>query len=411
MALGNNEYYEQVLKVITVLDEPKIKAKRLHGQHWYEIDDIQDLDIAESLFAPDMKEKVSLIQKRYGGYWRYPQIIDFCYLVNPYFPPQKMIDEMEANFERLVTQYPSGMEVNAMLAAKNFGVHKENILTGNGAAELIRILMEQLSGKTGFIRPTFEEYPNRYGIEESIFFIPQNQDFSYTVSDLLSYFADKNICNLILVNPDNPSGNYLCKKDILQVIDWTRKNEIHFILDESFIDFADEEDNTMIRQEILNQNPHLCIVKSISKSYGIPGLRLGILASGDKLLVDRLKKNIAIWNINSFAEFYMQIAEKYKGYYVNALKKLKEERTRFYNELKKISGIRPILSQANYIMVELTGGISAETLTEKLLLKHNLFIKNLSSKIKNEQYVRFAVRNTEDNDKLLVALIKELGEK
>ena len=167
----------------------------------------------------------------------------------------------------------------------------------------------------------------------------------------------------------------------------------------------------MIRQEILNQNPHLCIVKSISKSYGIPGLRLGILASGDKLLVDRLKKNIAIWNINSFAEFYMQIAEKYKGYYVNALKKLKEERTRFYNELKKISGIRPILSQANYIMVELTGGISAETLTEKLLLKHNLFIKNLSSKIKNEQYVRFAVRNTEDNDKLLVALIKELGEK
>lgn len=322
-----------------------------------------------------------------------------------------MIDEMEANFERLVTQYPSGMEVNAMLAAKNFGVHKENILTGNGATELIRILMEQLSGKTGFIRPTFEEYPNRYGIEESIFFIPQNQDFSYTVSDLLSYFADKNICNLILVNPDNPSGNYLCKKDILQVIDWTRKNEIHFILDESFIDFADEEDNTMIRQEILNQNPHLCIVKSISKSYGIPGLRLGILASGDKLLVDRLKKNIAIWNINSFAEFYMQIAEKYKGYYVNALKKLKEERTRFYNELKKISGIRPILSQANYIMVELTGGISAETLTEKLLLKHNLFIKNLSSKIKNEQYVRFAVRNTEDNDKLLVALIKELGEK
>ena len=213
MALGNNEYYEQVLKVITVLDEPKIKAKRLHGQHWYEIDDIQDLDIAESLFAPDMKEKVSLIQKRYGGYWRYPQIIDFCYLVNPYFPPQKMIDEMEANFERLVTQYPSGMEVNAMLAAKNFGVHKENILTGNGAAELIRILMEQLSGKTGFIRPTFEEYPNRYGIEESIFFIPQNQDFSYTVSDLLSYFADKNICNLILVNPDNPSGNYLCKKE------------------------------------------------------------------------------------------------------------------------------------------------------------------------------------------------------
>ncbi len=411
MALGNNEYYEQVLKVITVLDEPKIRAKRLQGQLWYEIDDIQDLDIAESLFATDTKDKVSLIQKRYGGYWRYPQIIDFCYLVNPYFPPQKLVDEIEANFKRLVSQYPSGMEVNALLSARNFGIHKENVLTGNGAAELIRLLMEQLSGKTGFIRPTFEEYPNRYDIEESIFFMPQNRDFSYTACDLINYFADKDINNLVLVNPDNPSGNYLCKKEILQVIDWTRQNEICFILDESFVDFAEEEDNTMIKQEILDKNPHLCIIKSISKSYGIPGLRLGVLVSGDLMLVNRLKKNIAIWNINSFAEFYMQIEQKYKEYYVNALKKLKEERKRFYNGLKQIEGIRPILSQANYIMAELTGSVSTTKLTANLLIKHNLFIKDLSSKIKKGQYVRFAVRNMEDNDKLLIALNKELGEK
>ena len=93
MALGNNEYYEQVLRVITMLDEPEIKAKRLEGQLWYEIDDVQDLDIASSMFSPDEEEKVALIRGRYGGYWRYPKLTDFCYLVNPYFPPQKLADE------------------------------------------------------------------------------------------------------------------------------------------------------------------------------------------------------------------------------------------------------------------------------------------------------------------------------
>lgn len=408
MALGNNEYYEQVLKVITVLDEPKIKAKRLSGQLWYEIDDIQDLDIAESLFASNTMDKVSLIQKRYGGYWRYPQMIDFCYLVNPYFPPQKLIEEMEANFNRLVAQYPSGMEVNSILAARNFGVRKENVITGNGAAELIRSFMEYLSGKTGFIRPTFEEYPNRYDMEESVFFTPQNRDFSYTVSDLIEYFQDKDIDNLILVNPDNPSGNYLCKSDILELISWTNQQKIRLVLDESFADFADEEDNTMIRQDILNKNPHLYIVKSISKCYGVPGLRLGVLASGDIELVQKMKKDVSIWNINSFAEFYMQIAEKYKADYVNALKKLKEERNYFYHGLNQIPGIRPILSQANYIMAELVESVSAEMLTENLLVKHNLFIKDLSSKIKTGQYVRIAIRDREDNEKMLLALKQEL---
>ena len=119
-ALGLNEYYEQVLRVITMLDIPEIKAKRLNGQCWYEIDDIQDLDIAASMFAPDEEEKVSLLQRRYGGYWRYPHLLDFCYLVNPYFPPQKLMDEMKASFETLLTQYPSGMYVNSLLAAEFF---------------------------------------------------------------------------------------------------------------------------------------------------------------------------------------------------------------------------------------------------------------------------------------------------
>ena len=410
-ALGQNEYYEQVLRVITMMDVPEIKAKRLDGQRWYEIDDIQDLDIAESIFTPDDDEKVRMLQGRYGGYWRYPKLLDFCYLVNPYFPPEKMKDEIRANFDTLLTEYPSGMRVNSLLAAKNFGVHQENILVGNGAAELIKSLMGILEGKVGFIRPTFDEYPNRYNREKSVDFIPSNHDYSYNVDDIITFFSDKDIKNLILINPDNPSGNYIQKKDLLRLIGWAAEKAIKLIIDESFVDFADEEDSTLIEQIILSENPHLYVMKSISKSYGVPGLRLGVLVSGDSETIAKMKKDVAIWNINSFGEFYMQIEEKYKKDYAAALVKIRAERTRFQRELSKIKGVRVIPSQANFVMVELESGISPKELLKTLLIKYNLLIKELTTKTNGRNYLRLAVRNTADNNVLLAAMREELGEK
>ena len=410
-ALGQNEYYEQVLRVISMLDNPGIKAKRLNGQLWYEIDDIQDLDIATSMFIPDEDQRVQLLSSRYGGYWRYPQLIDFCYLVNPYYPPQKLMDEIKASFEKLITQYPSGMRVNSLLAAKNFGVHQENILVGNGAAELIKSLMSDFTGKLGIIRPTFEEYGHRYREEDIIAYWPNNDEFKYSAQDIVDFFGDKDIQNLVLINPDNPSGNYIEKKDVLKLVEWTEQKGIKFLVDESFVDFADELDSSIIVQDILDSHKNLYVMKSISKSYGVPGLRLGVLASGDTETISRLKKDVAIWNINSFAEFYMQIEEKYKKDYVAALEKFRTERARYVKELSKIPGLRVIPSQANYVMAEVTTGMTAKELNRKLIVKHNLLIKNLVAKIQQDgrQYIRLAVKTTEENDKLIAAIKEELS--
>ena len=345
-ALGQNEYYEQVLRVIALLDDPGISAKRLNGQLWYEIDDIQDLDIAESMFSPDDDEKIALLQGRYGGYWRYPKLIDFCYLVNPYFPSERM---------------------------KNF-----------------------------------EEYPNRYSPAEQVIFTPGNQDFSYTADDIMKYFEGRNINNLVVINPDNPSGNYIPKKDMLRLIKWCGEQGIKAVIDESFVDFADEEDSTIIDQEILNANSNLYVMKSISKSYGVPGLRLGVLASGDVKTIASMKKDVAIWNINSFAEFYMQISEKYKKDYAEALIKLRAERARFESELAKIPGLRVIPSQANFVMVETSDSISPKGLLKTLMINHGLLIKDLVAKTGGGNYLRIAVRDTKDNDALLSALRAEL---
>lgn len=407
-ALGDNEYYEQVLRVITMLDDPEIKAKRLNGEKWYEIDDIQDLDIAESIFSASDDDRVKMLQGRYGGFWRYPKLLDFCYLVNPYFPPERMKDEIKANFDVLLTEYPSGQRVNSLLAAKNFGVHVENILVGNGAAELIKSFMESRDGKTGFVRPTFEEYPNRVDSSREVNFIPSNGDYSYTADDLISFYSDKEISCLVVVNPDNPSGNYIAKSDVLRVADFCEARGIDFLLDESFCDFADEPDNTLIEQEVLDKYSHLFVMKSISKSYGVPGLRLGVLASGCVEEIARMKKDVSIWNINSFAEFYMQIEEKYARDYKAALVKFREERSRFATLLATIPGVRVIPSQANFIMVELDPGIDPKMLLKKLLIKHNIIIKELTTKTNGRNYLRLAVRDTHDNDLLISAMREEI---
>ena len=149
-------------------------------------------------------------------------------------------------------------------------------------------------------------------------------------------------------------------------------------------------------------------MKSISKSYGVPGLRLGVMASGDTDTIAKTKKDVAIWNINSFGEFYMQIEEKYKKDYAAALVKIRAERARFQEQLAAIKGVRVIPSQANFVMVELEDGISPKELLKKLLIKHNLLIKELTTKTNGRNYLRLAVRNTEENNVLIAALKEEL---
>lgn len=404
-ALGENEYYEQVLRVITMLDDPRIRAKRLEGQRWYEIDDSQDLDIAAMMFMDDSAQKAVLLQKQFGGYWRYPKLIDFCLLVNPYYPNEKMVAEIKANFEPLLTQYPSGIRMNASLAAKNFAVKQEYITVGNGAAELIKSLMQYLRGKDariGLIRPTFEEYPNRYDRAKEVVFDVSPNNFKYSASDIIEYFDDKQINALVLINPDNPSGNLIDSNGLRTIITWAKKKNLYLVIDESFVDFSSKKDMTLLKDSILVSYEGLAVIKSISKSYGVPGLRLGILASSNQELHSFVKKDVSIWNINSFAEFFMQIFEKYNNVYENALKQIQHERARFIDELRKIPKVTVFPSEANFLMIQLHN-ITAKELTKRLLKEYNMLIKDLSDKV-GRNYIRIAVRSREDNDKMIAAI-------
>ena len=406
-AVGNNEYYENVLRIISMLNSHNMKALPVGNEKWYEIDDKQDLDIAEALFADD-KDVIRKYYGRYGGFWRFPQMLDFCYLVNPYFPSKRMKDELRSNFDTLLTEYPSGMKVNTLIASKSFGVSEQYIVPGNGAAELIKVLMEGVEGKTGFIRPTFEEYPNRFDKSLQVTYTPQNEDYRYTADDLMKYFGDKDIKTLMLINPDNPSGNFIPKDDVLRLAAWCEQRNIRLVVDESFVDFSvDYKNNSLLSDRILEAYPHMAVMKSISKSFGVPGLRLGIFCSADKELIACIKKEVSIWNLNSFAEFFMQIYNKHEKDYLKACDKFLAERDDFEKGLRTIPYLRVMPTQANYFLCEVLPPYTAKEIVINALRQHNILTRDCSLKPgldPNKQYMRIAVRNHGDNNRLVEAL-------
>src|SRR5699024_1481565 len=136
---------------------------------------------------------------------------------------------------------------------------------------------------------------------------------------------------------------------------------------------------SLIDDEILNKYPNLIVIKSISKSYGVPGLRLGILATGNQEYIKILKESLPVWNINSFGEYFLQIIPLYKKDYISACEMIKTERKRFYSELSEINQLKVYTSQANYFMCKLKNG-RANELAEFLLEKKNILIKVLNGK-------------------------------
>ena len=404
-SVGNNEYYENVLRIISFLNSHDLKALPISDEKWYEIDDKQDLDIAEALFA-DEKDVIRKYYGRYGGFWRFPKMLDYCYLVNPFFNESRIIDELEAYFRTLISEYPSGMKVNSLLASKCWGVKEEYIIPGNGAAELIKVLMELLPGTLGIVRPTFEEYPNRRDKDSLVTFVPQDNEYRYTAQDMMVYFGEHPADNILLINPDNPSGNFIPKDDVIALASWCQQKGIRLIVDESFVDFSNGfEQNSLLHDNILESYPQMVVMKSISKSYGVPGIRLGILCSADTELISKMKKTVSIWNINSFAEYFMQIFTKYEKDYKRACERFNAERDDFERQLKQISFLRVMPSQANYFLCEILPPQKANRLVLTMLKKYNVLLRDCSDKqgFDGKQYMRIAVRNHEDNVRLIQA--------
>jgi histidinol-phosphate/aromatic aminotransferase/cobyric acid decarboxylase-like protein/choline kinase len=405
-SVGADEYYEQVLRVIAGLDNHGLVGMPVEGERWYEIDDMQDYQIAETMFAPE-EERYDRYLARHGGYWRFPHLLDFCYLVNPWFPTMALRDELRRSFDALLSDYPSSQAVQRHLAAKMFDGDPDCFVVGNGAAELITALGEEVGAvRVGVTVPTFEEYLKRFPSAEVITARAAEPDFDtgfYHYARLL-----QQVDVLVLVNPDNPTGRCLTSEEVLALLELAESAGKRVILDESFVDFADPGHcASLLHQDVLDAYPSSVIVKSISKSYGVPGARLGILATRDAELLAGITRRLSVWNINSFGEYFLQIIGRFQAEYAAGCAELRAERDRLTKQLAAVGGLRVIPSQANYVLCEITADQSAREVASCLLVDHNVLVKDCSAKPGFEElppYLRIAVRDAADNDALVRAL-------
>jgi histidinol-phosphate/aromatic aminotransferase/cobyric acid decarboxylase-like protein/choline kinase len=401
---GNNEYYEEVLKLIVNVQQTQLKALVLGLESWYEIDTLEDLDTASSIFSTG-SEQVSSLLKRHGGYWRFPRVLDFCYLVNPFFPSTFFINELAQDFELLTRNYPSTSRIHERIIASYYGIEESQVVIGNGASELIANLARVLPGKRlGYFVPAFEEYRLRFHEFEQIQLLAPLDNLGSRFQQIIDEIERFDI--FVIVNPDNPTGFTFSEHEILHLIEIFKKSRKVLVVDESFIDFSNAgEAATLIKSSIITDNPHLVIIKSISKSFGIPGIRLGVVATSDLDLCGNLRKLLPVWNINSFAEMFLQKLAKYRKEYLAACIDFVAERHRFYSLLIEIDTIYVFPSQANFFMIRINNGVPASKLTLDLL-KNNILIRDLTGKIgiDSDSYIRIAIRSHKDNDVIISAL-------
>ena len=402
-AYGANQYYEMVLKALAHLPFAGLRAFEMGRMKWYEIDDVQDLDIANTMFAAQ-EDLLKAYECHFGGFWRFVGLRDFCYLVNPYFPPRKMVEQMEFFHAKLLTEYPSGMAVQKMLAGKMFGVEDDYLLVGNGAAELINTLGRTIQGKTALSIPAFNEYVRCFPDCRISALSGAAHDFRFDMAELRSAAAECD--NLVIINPDNPSGAFLTESEILSLADVCLAHGTKLVVDESFVDFARREVRfTLLDNDILRAYPNLMVVKSISKSYGVPGLRLGVCASADTGWIGKMRTLLPVWNINSFGEYFFQIFGLYASQYEASCDQIAAQREKLFRALDSLAFLTPYPSEANYIMCRVNG-MSSKKLAQTLLREDDLLIKDLSSKngFNGMDFIRVAVRDEADNEALCQAL-------
>ncbi len=395
-----NEFYEVIFGDLLKNNNIKLKGKVYRDEKWYEIDNEQDLDIAKCIFSG----KVEDYEKRYGGYWRFNNLKDFCYLENPEFPPKNLIERINHFSNELLTKYPSNIATLSLIASTVFNTKQEQIIVGNGSAELIKELGNLLDDKLTIHIPVFNEYIRCFKKCKIIKNDISKNDYFYDKETIINEIYKSDI--IAIVNPDNPSGNFITHNDMIEILEIAKENSTKIIVDESFIEFADKDKRyTLLNKEVLDKYNNLIVIKSISKSYGVPGIRLGILASGDTQIINKIKDSLEIWNVNSIAEYFLQIINLYKTDYEESCNYITQQRKELYKELSKLKFLKVYKSQANYFMCKLLN-CDTSYIKQYLLENYNILIKDLKNKegFNNENYIRISIKNNEDNIELIKAL-------
>ncbi|MCD6113151.1 MAG: histidinol-phosphate aminotransferase family protein [Bacteroidales bacterium] len=352
------------------------------------------------------EEKYEYITKQHGGYYRH-NFTDHSYLYNLYFPPEPVFDHLKENIHNLVLNYPMAQDALAELVGTLISQPAERIIVGNGAAEIIKILSGSLAKKIIIPVPSFNEYanaaPQGHAVEFPLEFPSFQLDVDKFADEAIKVGADM----AVVITPNNPTSILVPKADLIRLTEKLKSSNCMLIVDESFLDFANNKEQISLEQDI-DKYPNMAILKSMSKSYGICGLRIGYMLTANADFAKAVRKGIHIWNINGFAEEFLRILPQYKQEFEDSCEKVKADRDVFYNKLCTINGMTVFKPDANYIYCRLPdAALSGPEVTKRLFIEHNIYIKDSVGKTQPEadRYIRIASRTNEENTKLVDALV------
>ncbi len=402
---NTKDYWELMLGVLVYLHVPNIHPYIVDNINWYEVDDENDLDAASYLFADSIK-KMEILSTVHGGLWRY-NVIDFCYLVNPYFPSKQLYTELSQNIQQLAQNYPSGQNKLCKLLSiwfKGENVDQNNLVIGNGASELIRIMNRHLIKRITIPVPTFNEYEDLREEQKNYFQLNEEDGFILDPDRYIDVVKKDNSNFALIINPNNPTGTIYAKDDIIKIIENLGSLD-GIIVDESFINFSGDRKGNSV-QSLINEYPNLIVVHSIGKEFGVLGLRLGYMLTSNQSILKKVRDYIPIWNVNSIAEKYLELFPKYRNEFEESMDNIVKDREQLYIELKKIDFLKTFPSNANFFLCKILDDRNSRDLGIELL-KNNIYIKDCSNKtLLSDKFVRIAVRSKMDND----ILIKSLNE-
>jgi histidinol-phosphate/aromatic aminotransferase/cobyric acid decarboxylase-like protein len=351
------------------------------------------------------ERKYEFISSQHGGYWRH-DFIDHAYLYNLYFPPESFFGKLKDQIHELVLNYPLAQDALAALVGELIDQPQERIVVGNGAAELIKIVSGHIARKLIIPVPSFNEYANAAPVGNVIEFPLELPSFELDVDKFAAEAIRSKADIAVVVTPNNPTSLLVPKADLLRLLKALAGHDCMLIVDESFIDFAKDREATTLEREI-EQHPNLTIFKSMSKAYGICGLRIGYLLTANSKFAARVREGIHIWNINGFAEKFLELAPQYRNDFLESCKLVMADRDKFYEELQSIEGLRVYKPDANYIFCRLPDHSPAgPEVTKRLFVEHNIYIKHCQGKTlpESDRYIRIASRTQSENHQLTEAL-------
>jgi histidinol-phosphate/aromatic aminotransferase/cobyric acid decarboxylase-like protein/choline kinase len=399
-AVDEGCYYELVLGMLINMQREKVRAELTDDIEWLEIDDPNEFAAARFTFEPEHRSQI--LARAHGGHWNF-EMLDFTFMRNMYFPTDEMLAAMRRSLPALVFSYGSAERVLNEKLGYVLRCEPERVQCLHGAAQIFPFLPNLLNPRRTLLPlPTFGEFP-RWLRSDDVYFDAVGIDFD----DLAGRVSNYDL--VVIVNPNNPTGTTLSTALLHDLI--AEHSSTTFLVDESFIEFSGQERllDRLEREPLDN----VLIMASLSKSLGIPGLRLGYAYTCNRKLMDGLRKQIPIWNLGALSEYFLELLLKFRSKLAVALSSTAVDRASMGMQLARMKGIDAVYpSGGNFLLARLTGNdpTLANQVVDHLLVHHLIYVKDVSSKFPERgPYLRFAVRRPAENLRLFQALAASLA--